>query len=181
MGDILAMSKNERKALIELCLVKDGKQTIMEASQNLDKSYRQVRRMYRRFFQEGEKGLVHRSRGGISNHQFSEEFRQKCLELYALRMSGFGPTFAAEKLAELGIKINHETLRGWLKEAQLWVPARKRGSHRQWREPKKHFGEMIQIDGSFHDWFEDGNQYCLMNMVDDATGQTYAQFYKGET
>lgn len=126
-------------------------------------------------------GIIHKSRGKASNRKLSQKFHDDCLEMYALRMSGFGPTFASEKFAKMGIKINHETLRGWLKEANLWVPARKRGPHRQWREPKKHFGEMIQMDGSFHDWFEDGNNYCLMNMVDDATGTTFAQFFPAET
>lgn len=181
MGDILAMSKNERNALIELELVKGRKQTLVEASSHLDKSYRQILRKNQRFLQEGDAGLIHRSRGKISNRRLPEEFRQECLVQYALRMSGFGPTFASEKLSELGFKVHHETLRGWLIEAGLWTRARKRGPHRQWREPKKHFGEMIQMDGSFHDWFNDGGESCLMNMVDDATGYTYAQFYKEET
>lgn len=181
MGDNLVMNKKERKALIELNLVKNKKQTLVEMALRLNVDYRQVRRMFKRFSEEGDEGVIHRSRGKVSNRRFPEESQEKCSELYALRMSGFGSTFAAEKLEELGYKINHETLRGWLKEAQLWAPARKRGPHRQWREPKKHFGEMIQMDGSFHDWFEDGNHYCLMDMVDDATGQTYAQFYNGET
>lgn len=181
MGDILAMSKKERKALIELSSAKEGKQTLGGASLQLDITYRHVRRKNQRFILEGEKGLVHRSRGRKSNRSYPKAFREECLELYSLRLSGYGPTFAAEKLEELGHKINPETLRLWLIEAGLWERQRKRGSHRQWREPKKHFGEMIQMDGSFHDWFNDGGKSCLMNMVDDATGFTYAQFYKEET
>ncbi len=181
MGDILVMSKKERTTLIELSLAKEGKQTLGGASLRLDLTYRHVRRINRRFLSEGEKGLVHRSRGRKSNRSYPEAFREKCLELYALRLSGYGPTFAAEKLEEMGYKIHPETLRLWLIEAELWERERKRGSHRQWREPKKHFGEMIQMDGSFHDWFNDGGESCLMNMVDDATGYTYAQFHKEET
>lgn len=181
MGDILVMNKKERLALVEFDLVKRKEQTLTAAALHLKKSFRQAGRIFQRYLQEGDSGLLHKGRGKSSNRSYPEEFRQECLETYALRMSGFGPTFAADKFSEIGIEVNHETLRIWLKEAGLWAPARKRGPHRQWREPKKHFGEMIQMDGSFHDWFEDGSNYCLMNMVDDATGTTFAQLYDAET
>lgn len=181
MGDILKMSSKERRSLIELTRVKDGHQTLTAASERLDLTYRHVRRLNKRFKENGDQGLIHRGRGRRSNRSYPESFREECLELYALRMSGYGPTFAAEKLAELGKMVHPETLRLWLREAGLWERQRKHGPHRHWREPKKHFGEMIQMDGSFHDWFEDGQVHCLMNMVDDATGITYAQFYSGET
>jgi len=181
MGDILKMSLKERRSLIELTRVKDGQQTLIAASERLDITYRHALRLNKRFQEKGARGLVHRGRGRRSNRSYPESFREECLELYALRMSGYGPTFASEKLAELGKTVHPETLRLWLREAGLWERQRRHGPHRHWREPKKHFGEMIQMDGSFHDWFEDGQLYCLMNMVDDATGITYAQFYSGET
>lgn len=181
MGDVFKMSQKERKSLVEFTLVRKDQVSLIEAALRLGRSYRQARRMYKRFRQEGEKGLIHRSRERPSNRRYPQAMRADCLEKYKERMAGFGPTFAAEKFAELGIAINHETLRGWLMGAGLWTRARKRGPHRNWREPKHHFGEMVQMDGSFHDWFGDGTKCCLMNMVDDATNVTYAQFYKEET
>ena len=133
MGDILTMSKNERKILVELEMVKEGKQSLWDASLRLGKSYRQILRINQRFLREGDGGIIHKSRGRISHRGFPEEFRQKCLELYSLRMSGFGPTFAAEKLAELGYRVNYETLRKWLIGAGVWNRSRKRGPHR-WRQ-----------------------------------------------
>ncbi len=89
---------------------------------------------------------------------------------YSKRYEDFGPTLASEKLEEDGYKIDHETLRRWLIKAGLWQNRRRRKNHRNWRERKAHFGEMVQMDGSHHAWFEErGKKCCLMNMVDDAT------------
>ena len=95
----------------------------------------------------------------------------------------FGPTLAAEHLAEEdGMAVDHETLRRWMLEAGLWNRRRRRKKHCQRRERKPHFGELVQVDGSFHDWLEDrGPRGCLMNMVDDATGTTAARMGKEET
>jgi hypothetical protein len=95
----------------------------------------------------------------------------------------FGPTLAAEHLAEEdGIGIDHETLRRWMLEAGLWSRRRRAKKHCQRRERKPHFGELVQLDGSFHDWLEErGPRGCLMNMVDDATSTTEARMGKEET
>ena len=97
-------------------------------------------------------------------------------------MKGFGPTLASEKLSEMeGIEINKDTLRKWLIETGNWEKIRKNRKHRQWRERKHYFGEMIQIDGSHHDWFEGRGPGCvLMGYIDDATGKAYARFYEYE-
>jgi len=95
----------------------------------------------------------------------------------------FGPTLAAEHLAEEdGIGIGVETLRGWMLEEGLWSRERRRRAHRRRRERKAHFGELVQLDGSFHDWLEGrGPEGCLMNMVDDATGTMLSRMGEEET
>lgn len=95
----------------------------------------------------------------------------------------FGPTLAAEHLAsEDGVTVHHDTLRRWMLAAGLWSRARKRSAHRARRERKAHFGELVQLDGSFHLWYETrGPRACLMNLVDDATGRTLARLGAEET
>jgi transposase len=166
------MSRVEEKAM-----------TIREAAAVLGTSYRQGRRIYRRYVIEGDKGLVHRNRGQPSNRRKPCELREAVLALYREHYWDFGPTLAAEKLAELDRhEVDHETLRRWLLAAGLWKRQRERPKHREWRERKAHFGELVQMDGSHHKWFEDrGEERCLMDMVDDATGRTLAQLNKEET
>ena len=95
----------------------------------------------------------------------------------------FGPTLASEHLAsEDNLEVHAETLRRWMLAEGLWSRARKRKQHRERREAKEHFGELVQMDGSFHKWFEDrGPEGCLMNLVDDATGTTLGRLGAQET
>src|SRR5712691_7510303 len=145
-------------------------------------SYRQAKRLARRYRAEGAKGLKHRSAGGASNHARPAANRERALALVREKYSGpvderFGPTLAAEHLAsEDGVTVHHDTLRRWMVAAGLWSRARKRAPHRRRRERKAHFGELVQLDGSFHMWYEArGPRGCLMNLVDDATGRTLAR------
>ena len=156
--------------------------TIREVSQKLGLSYRQSRRSYKRFREEGDAGLVHRSRGQPSPRAKPAEFRRAVLERYRERYEGFGPTLATEKLAGDGYKLGHETLRRWLMVDGQWSRRRKRGKHRTRRPRREHFGELVQMDGSHHEWFGAGRlRTCLMNMVDDATGATMALMAEQET
>ena len=103
------------------------------------------------------------------------------LQRYIQRYPDFGPTLASEYLAKDGLRVDHETLRRWLLEAGVWQKKRKRQKHRQYRERRAHPGELIQMDGSHHDWWEGrGERAVLMVMVDDATNRTYARFYEAE-
>jgi len=104
-------------------------------------------------------------------------------EIFGAEGERFGPTLAAEHLAEEdAIRLDHETLRRWLLAEGLWSRRRKRKQHCQRRERKPHFGELVQLDGSFHDWLEEtGPRGCLMNMVDDATSTTQARLGTEET
>ena len=139
-------------------------------------------RSYKRYREDGDRGLVHRSRGRPSNRAKPEEFRREVLKRYDEKYEDFGPTFVAEKLAEEGLVLDHETLRRWLLAENKWKKKRRRGKHRSRRERKAHFGELVQLDGSHHRWF--GPEHpgsCLMNMVDDATGTTLSSMADEET
>ena len=139
---------------------------------------------YKRFRAEGDKGLVHRSRGRPSNQAKPRQFREAVLERYSDRYKGFGPTFATEKLCADGYELDHETLRRWLiaESSRRWDWQRKRAKYRGRRERRAHFGELVQMDGSHHEWFGKGEGLsCLMDMVDDATGETLAVMGEQET
>jgi transposase len=182
-GGALAMSQRERSRLVMMTRVREKAMTIREASEMVGVSYRQGRRIYKRYREEGDRGLTHRNRGQPSNRSKPDELKRGVLALYRERYWDFGPTLAAEKLEERdGYELDHETLRRWLLAAGLWKRQRKRAKHRQQRERKAHFGELVQIDGSHHQWFEDrGDEECLMDMVDDATGKTLALLSEEET
>jgi transposase len=161
---------------------------LTDAAAVLQLSYRQVKRLWRRYRQKGSKGLQHGNAGRPSNRSKPAKFRRRVLSLMKHKYSGseeerFGPTLAAEHLAEEdGIAIDHETLRGWMLAEGLWSRQRKRKKHCQRRERKAHFGELVQLDGSFHGWLEGrGPRGCLMDMVDDATSETQARLGKEET
>jgi hypothetical protein len=111
--------------------------------------------------------LVHRSRGRKSNLKADPVTEEAILKRYEEGYEGFGPTLAMEKLREEKYTIHAETLRIWLMEAGLWQPPRKRSAYRQRREPKKRFGEMVQLDGSHHRWFQERSEEspCLMSMI----------------
>ena len=182
MEDI-RMSRKERRRLEIVSRVKDKFITLKKAAGLLDISYRQTRRIFKRYREEGDNGLVHKGRGKVSNRQIAEETRKAVLELYDDRYKGFGATLASEHLAsDDGYEINHETLRGWLIKGGQWQRKRRRKKHRAWRERKEHAGELVQMDGSHHDWFEGRREKAvLMVMVDDATSGTLARFFDGET
>jgi len=179
----LLMSARERRKKVEFEGVREGRMTIGDASERLGLSYRQCRRSYKRFREEGDAGLVHRSRGRQSNRAKPQEFKDAVLARYCERYDGFGPTLAAEKLdKEDGCHVHHETLRRWLIVDGQWQRQRKGAKHRQRRERRAHFGELVQLDGSHHRWFGDERPAaCLMDMVDDATGETMALMGEQET
>jgi transposase len=178
----LMMSAKERQRKVEFEGVRKGRLTIREAAMRLRLSYRHCRRVYKRYCEQGDKGLVHQRRGQPSNRAKPRALKEAVLVRYQERYEGFGPVLAGEKLAEEGYEVGRETLRRWLIEEKLWKPRRKRSGHRKRRERKAHFGELVQMDGSHHLWFGKGEQYsCLMDMVDDATGTTVALMDKQET
>jgi hypothetical protein len=156
---------------------------VARAAGLLKLSVRQARRIWKRYRLRGDAGLVHGLRGRRSNHAIDEAVKGSALRLYRQKYPEFGPTLAAEKLAEHdGIELKPVTLWRWLLNEGLWARRRRRKKHRSRRERRSCFGEMIQMDGSHHDWFEGRGERCvLMVMVDDATGKVFARFYEGET
>jgi hypothetical protein len=179
----LVMSRKERERLVVLSRVKDKELSRRAAAEVLDLSLRQVHRLYLRYLAEGDRGLVHRSRGRPSSRKIASGERQKAMELYRAIYRGFGPTLLAEKLgADHGIWVSHDTARRWLIEEGLLERTRKGRRSRRRRLRRERFGQMLQMDGSHHAWFEGrGGRCCLMVIIDDATGRMRGRFYEGET
>lgn len=182
MEDLL-MSAKERARLEIFGRVSAGDLTLVKASELLKLSYRQTKRSWSRYKSDGAAGLIHGLRGRQSNRQPDETLKSQALELYAAKYADYGPTLAAECLQQDDqLCVPAETLRGWLISAGLWHRKRRRQAHRRRRPRKEHFGEMIQMDGSIHDWFEGRRgEAVLMVMIDDATGFVLARFFEQET
>src|SRR6267378_1900924 len=155
--ETLMMSLKERERLGVFGRVKRGELSLVKAAELLRLSYRQVKRSYARY-------------------------REQVIERVRERYSDFGPTLAAEYLAQEGFVVPVETLRQWLVKAGVWPARRRRVEARKWRVPKEHFGEMLQMDGSLHDWFEGRRASAtLMVLIDDATQRTEARLFEEET
>lgn len=180
--DIIIMSIGEVRRLKAVQSTIDGHVTQKTVAAILGLSERQVRRLVRDVRECGDRGVIHTLRGRPSNRRIPEETRGKVLSLYQGRYPDFGPTLAVEKLIEYdGIKISDETLRRWLIEAGFWKKRRKRSFFRQWRPRKECFGQMVQMDGSHHDWLEGrAEELVLMGYIDDATNRIYGRFYDYE-
>jgi len=182
------MSDKEVRTAGVLARVKADELTQVEAAEMLGLSYRQTKRLYRRFVKRGADGLVHGNAGKRSHRGKAAKFRKRVLNLVKKHYGGasggcFGPTLAAEHLAEdHGLAVDAETLRRWMLEAGLWTRERKRKPYRQRRLRRAHFGELVQMDGSFENWLEGrGPRGCLLHMVDDATSTSWATFADEET
>jgi hypothetical protein len=180
--DMIMASQEELRRLHVIRKVQEKVIRQVKAGEILSLSVRQIRRMVKRVRGEGDRGVIHRSRGRSSNRAFPGRNKDRVIELYREKYEGFGPTLAAEKLLEGDrIELSEETLRGWLIESGDWKKSRKRRGHRQWRERKEHCGEMVQMDGSHHDWLEGRGPACvLMGYIDDATGRGFGRFYEYE-
>ena len=187
--DVIKMSQEELKRLHVIHKAIDKVITQAQAGELMGLCQRQVRRIVKRVKQEGDKGIIHRSRGRSSNRAIAEEIKEEALRLFKERYHDFGPTLATEKLLEVDkIKLNDETLRLWLIQKNIPYKKRKRRPHRQWRQRKHHLGEMIQMDGSSHDWFARilglekgrGDECVFMGYIDDATSKPFGRFYPYE-
>jgi len=180
--DIIMATQDELRALHVIHKAIDKVITQKDASEAIYLSERQIRRKVKRIREEGDKGIIHRSRGVSSNRTTPDKIRSKVLMLFKDKYQDFGPTLASEKLFERDkIKVNDETLRLWLIDEAIPYKKRKKRPHRQWRERKECYGQMVQMDGSEHDWFEGRGPYCvLMGYIDDATGKPFGRFYEYE-
>ena len=180
--EMIEMNARERRRMTVMARVKEGLLKLCMAAQMMGVSYRQAKRIIRRYRQEGDAGVVHRGRGRSSNRRRPADERKKAVALYAKHFADFGPLLASEHLAtDYGIKVDSETLRQWLLSAGLWASRRRREAHRAARERRPRRGDLVQMDGSEHDWFEgNGPRAVLMVMIDDATNTTLARFYPAE-
>src|SRR6266446_8530784 len=181
------MSQRELGRVEVLARVRSQQLRVVDAARLMRVSYRQAKRLWKRYREEGAAGLKHRSAGTSSHRAYERKFRRTVLRRVREKYGGrvgerFGPTLAAEHLAsEDGLRMDAETLRRWMLAEGLWSRERKRRVHRRRRERKEHFGEMVQMDGSFHAWLEErGPEGCLIDMVDDATNTTWAQLGEQE-
>lgn len=181
------MSQRERDRLkvIAMLAAKSSPKVLTQAqaAEQLGLTERHVRRLVAGYLREGDAALIHKARGQPSNRRLGGEVRQEALALVAAHYGDFGPTLAAEKLAERhDLVVSRETLRRWMGEAGLWKARQRRAAPRLWRQRRACFGELLQMDTSEHDWFEDrGEKAVLVSMVDDATGRVYARFFASDT
>jgi hypothetical protein len=183
MAGKLQMGQKEMVRAKVMEMVKQGQKKLVDASVILKVSYRQAKRIFKRYLKKGDKGLIHGNYGKPSHNRIDPKIRESILNKYEDKYEGFGPTLAAEKLLEWdGLCVDHETLRRWLVAKGKWERKRKRCEYRQRRKRRERFGELVQFDGSHHDWFEGRRPgCCLMNMVDDATGITESFLVEQET
>jgi transposase len=185
MSGLISMSHNELTRLEIVQRIEDRRLSQTQAATMLSVTDRQMRRLVQRYRSRGAEGLVSKKRGKVGNHRRPQEFRDHVLAIIREQYADFGPTLAREKLLERhGLLIPCETLRGWMKDAGIWLPrAARRRQVQQPRARRQYFGELIQIDGSEHHWFEDRGPACtVLTYVDDATSRLQLlRFVEGES
>jgi transposase len=185
MDDIMKISQKERKRIETMVLLNINGIKHKEAAQRLGLTARQTKRLLKKYRKYGEAGLISKKRGKPSNNKYGEKFKETVRVIIEEKYLGFGPKFAAEKLREQEkIFLDKETLRKYMIEWKLWIPKLKKYCviHQQ-RARRACFGELVQIDGSHHDWFEGrGERCCLLVFVDDATSRIVElRFFPSET
>lgn len=153
---LITMSDKEIQRLAVLQDVRDQRITQVRAAEILNLSTRQITRLLQKLKQDGVSGLTHASRGQPGHRRHDDLLKSKCLSIISEHLLGFGPTLAHEKLSSMfDLNIPIETIRRWMTANDLWIPRSKRLKRPyQPRYNRDCFGELIQIDGSYHDWFE---------------------------
>lgn len=182
MTGILTMSQRERDRLKILVQVQEGLMSVAEAATAMNLSHRQVYRLLGRYRSEGDRGVIHRLRGRPSNRGYPQELRTKVVSLYWQQYRDYGPTLFSEMLVRYhSIAVDHETVRRWLAAAGGANIQRKKRPHRRKRPRRAAIGELLQFDGSLHDWFEGrGPNCCLLHAIDDASGRVFLRFVPSE-
>ncbi|MGB2959187.1 MAG: ISNCY family transposase [Bacteroidota bacterium] len=183
MGNNLVMSQKERDRLVVIKEVIKGRLSAREAGRLLELSRRHVFRLMKRYRQEGDVGLIHRLRGCPSNRGYPKRLKTRVLELYwRPEYRDYGPTLFAEVLLkDHKILVDHETVRRWLMAKGGTNVQRRKRPHRSKRHRRSAIGELVQFDGSDHDWFEGrGPQCTLLHMIDDATNRVFLRFAGSE-
>jgi transposase len=180
--ELIILTKKEHERLSIIRRVMKGELRQREAGEILELTTRQVRNLMRKVREKGARGLAHGNRGKPSPKRMAEELVGRIVELIRERYRDFKPKFAAEKLWKKDkIKVSDEKLRQIMIEAGLWRVHRRKTAVHVWRERKAYYGEMVQMDGSHHDWLEKrGPKLVLMGLVDDARNRFYGRFYEYE-
>lgn len=178
----LSMSQTERQRFLVFERVARKELRLCDAVRILEISYRQGLRLLRGYREGGTASLVHGLRGREGTRHCDPAIKDKIIDTYRTNYKDFGPTLASEKLLERDeLSVHPETLRLWLIDSGDWVAKKRRCRHRSRRKRRACFGELIQLDGSHHDWFEGrGAKCCLITLVDDATGRTHLLFAPDE-
>lgn len=171
------MSEDEERRSMMLRRVECGALTIEQASRILGLSYRQLKRVWKRWREEGDQGLAHRSRGKPSNRAFRDNFRKEILRKYKEGCRGLGPTHFAEYLAGEGIEINHETLRRWLLKSGMWRATKNNDAFRRQTRERLRFGELLTLLSVQNEWLGEGRQSSFLFFLrDEATARTLCYF-----
>ncbi|BFU96347.1 MAG: transposase [Nitrospira sp.] len=180
--DRIVMRESELRRVHVIRQVLAKQLTQQQAGETLGVTTRQIRRLSHRLQAEGDSGLAHRSRGQPSNRRKPAAFKRQVLQLYTRHYGDFGPTLAVEQLAaHHSLLLSEETRRRWLRADGIDHFRRRPRPHRAWRARRTHRGELVQLDGSHHDWFEGRGPRCvLMAYIDDASSRVYARFYEYE-
>ena len=174
MDKLLSMSAKELSRLEVMQKLSAKRMSQKEAGALLQVSTRQIKRLLKTYRKKGAAGLVSKHRGRKGNNRLAEDVKKRALNLLKTKYQGFGPTLAHEKLVEKEkLKLSDESVRQLMMAEGLWKPRKvKKGVTHQLRERRACFGELIQIDGSPHDWFEGRAEACvLLVFIDDATGK----------
>jgi transposase len=174
------MTQRDRDRLIALKKAKKGVITQRQAAEEIGQTERHVRRLLRQLKAKGDKAIVHALRGRRSNRKLEEKVERTALEILSREVyAGFGPTLAAEYLAEKhGIHAGRETVRKWMIKGKLWRAQSQRVEKiHQWRQRRSRVGELVQWDTSEHAWLEDlGPKLYLISMIDDASSRIHTRF-----
>ncbi len=172
----------ERYDIMRKCL--DTTITNKEAAVQLHLTVRQVQKLKRKVAEDGEQGVVHGNRGRVSNRALAAKKKKEVISfLHTKKHQDFGPTYATEQLEkQKDITLSVKTMSSFMVQEKLWKPRGRRGAdiRHEWRERRPMYGELIQFDGSYHDWFEDSTEACLLAAIDDATGKLQLVFEDNE-
>jgi hypothetical protein len=180
----IELSARERERLKVLELVEEGHLKQVEAARRLRLTDRHIRRLQACLRREGDRGIVHRLRGRRSNRKIPDRLRQRAMaELRQARYAGFGPTLAAEHLAQQGLRVSRETLRYWMSAAGLWQARRRKAKRvHLWRPRRNSFGELVMMDSSPFAWLEERGPRChLIALIDDATSRPWGRLVEHDS
>jgi transposase len=181
--DLITLSQREIERLKIIHKVMDRQMRQVKASELLGITDRQVRNIMVKVRERGDKAIAHGNRGRAAPNKMGAEVEDRIAEIVKRRYQDFGPTLASEKLSEReGIHVGREKLRQIMIVNGLWkVRRRRKRDGHQWRERKAYYGEMVQMDGSHHDWLEErGPKLVFMGYIDDATNWVFGLFYDYE-